>query len=190
MTAPRICKHCNGTTYCGGSISSSSGKLKTRPACPTCLVNSRLDPAGIYERVVCSVCRGTGLVEVTADDALRSKQASGWLIRGAVALCGAALLLSGATIFLSTRGINTPEAVQKAVREQARRAARESRDTLHESVSVGMARDYVEWLLGQPDGSHQITNDESVLELWDYDCRDGARVQISILDGKVQAIMP
>jgi hypothetical protein len=129
-------------------------------------------------------------VEVTADDVPRSKRASGWLIGGAVALCAGSLLLSGGTIFLSSSGSNTPEAIQKAVQERGRWAARETCDTLHERVSVGMARDYVEWVLGQADNSRQITNDESVLELWDYDCRDGARVQISILDGKVQAIMP
>ncbi|HMF12944.1 MAG TPA: hypothetical protein VKE94_11580, partial [Gemmataceae bacterium] len=67
-------------------------------------------------------------------------------------------------------------------------AARESSETIRDRVSVGMSGDYVQWVLGDPDGTRQISSDESVLELWQYECRDGARVQISILDGKVQAI--
>ena len=105
-----------------------------------------------------------------------------------VIACVISLGFSGITVYYFTHGKSTPEAIQKAVQEQGRQAARESVDALRDRVSVGVTRDYVEWMLGAPDNSHQIGNDDSVLELWEYDCRDGARVRISILDGKVQSI--
>src|SRR5262245_58864185 len=56
------CVHCNGTTFCSASRD-ATGKLKTRPACVCCVVKAGLNPKGIYDRVVCSVCGGRGLVE-------------------------------------------------------------------------------------------------------------------------------
>jgi len=188
VNAPRICKHCNGTTYCGGSISRTSGKLKTQPACPTCLVKSRLDPAGIFERVVCSVCRGTGLVDSTAHDVPRTKKVPAWVMIAVAVVCVTSVLFLAATVYFYYRESLTPDDIRRALLDQSRAAARESSETIRDRVSVGMSGDYVQWVLGDPDGTRQISSDESVLELWQYECRDGARVQISILDGKVQAI--
>jgi hypothetical protein len=93
-----------------------------------------------------------------------------------------------ATIYFSYRESGNPEEIRRAVQEQARVAARESAEAIRSRVTIGMTREYVEFMLGDPDDSRQMADAESRLELWDYECRDGARVQISILDGKVQSI--
>jgi len=188
MSTPHTCKHCNGTTYCGGSISTSSGKLRTRPACPTCLVKSRLDPGGIYDRVVCSVCQGTGLV-LPASETPRTRQASRWGVAAIVAVVVAAVAFFSVSLYFYIRGLNTPEEMRQAIQEQSRRTARESRDSIKLRVLVGMTRDYVEYALGEPDSTREMNNGDAVLELWEYECADG-RVQISILDGKVQSVRP
>jgi len=188
MSKPLTCRHCNGTTFCGGSISSSSGKLRTRPACPTCLVKSRLDPGGIYDRVVCSVCQGTGLVQ-PASETPRTRKASPWSVVAVVAIVAAAAIFFSVSFYFYMRGLSTPDESRRAIQELSRKTARESRDTIKLRVSAGMTRDYVEYALGKPDTTQEMNNGDILLELWEYECADG-RVQISILDGKVQSVKP
>jgi hypothetical protein len=188
MSTARTCKHCNGTTYCGGSISATSGKLRTRPACPTCLVKSRLDPAGIYDRVVCSVCHGTGAV-LPASETAPSRQASPWGFAAVVAVVLAAVAFFSISLIFYLRALKTPDEMRQAIQEQSRNSARESRDAIKLRVGVGMTRDYVEYALGEPDSSREMRNGNAILELWNYECADG-HVEISILDGKVQSVKP
>src|SRR5262245_5471183 len=51
-TQTQTCRHCQGTTFCGGP---------TQAACTSCKVESGLDANQEYKDVVCSVCHGTGL---------------------------------------------------------------------------------------------------------------------------------
>jgi hypothetical protein len=71
--------------------------------------------------------------------------------------------------------------------EDSRKAARVSTEIMRERVTVGMTKDYVQQVLGEPDSTREISNGDSRLELWYYQCDDG-KVQISILDGKVQSV--
>src|SRR5262245_40397231 len=57
----RTCPHCHGTTFCGGSVG-PDGSLATQPACTSCKAKSGLDVEQECWGVVCSVCRGTGLL--------------------------------------------------------------------------------------------------------------------------------
>src|SRR5215472_11090438 len=94
------CKHCNGTTFCSATRD-ATGKLKTRPACVACLVKAGLNPMAIYDKVICSVCRGTGLVEVTREDP-RASRPFPWywlIITPLVVISLAALLISAISYY-------------------------------------------------------------------------------------------
>jgi hypothetical protein len=189
MSTPRTCKHCNGTTYCGGSISATSGKLRTRPACPTCLVKSRLDPAGIFDRVVCSVCKGTGETQPESEIPQR-RQTSAWGYSAVVGIVLAAFGFFGLSLYFYVRELNTGKDQFKTLQEQAHKSHRESSESIKKVVTLGVTGDYVRFTLGEPNSTRELGNDESVLEIWDYYCLDGGLVEISMLNGKVQSIKP
>ena len=138
--------------------------------------------------MVCSVCQGTGLVQ-PAIEAPRTRKTSPWGVAAVVAIVVAAAAFFSVSLYFYLRGLNTPEESRQAIQELSRKTARESRDTIKLRVLVGMTRDYVEYALGKPDSTREMNNGDAVLELWEYECADG-RVQISILDGKVQGVRP
>jgi hypothetical protein len=185
MTSPRICRHCNGTTYCGATISPTSGKLKTRPACLSCIVASGLDPAGIYERVVCSVCRGTGLVQLPPAQQVR--QAPGWLLVSVCVLLSVTVTFVGVAAYYSWRDETKYQGVTEQMREQSHRAARESGEAMRQRIHVNMLEETVRLVAGDPDKIEAMSNGDSTFELWHYKCGND-HVRISILDGKVQSI--
>jgi hypothetical protein len=108
---------------------------------------------------------------------------------GVVTIVIAAVAFFSVSLSFYIRVQNTPEELRQMLQEQARRAARESREAIKARVGVGMTREYVEYALGAPDSTQEMRNDNAVLEIWDYECPDG-HVQISILDGKVQGVRP
>jgi hypothetical protein len=187
MTAPRTCKHCNGTTYCGGSISATSGKLRTRPACPTCLVKSKLDPGGIYDRIVCSVCNGTGLVQPGAETP-RRRQASPWGVAAITAIVVAAGAFFSVSLIFYLRE-PSPEKLQETLRERSRQTAYESMDSIKKRVGAGATKQFVQTALGEPKDIKEMGEPPNVLEVWEYECLDG-HVRISMLNGKVTTVQP
>jgi hypothetical protein len=187
MNAPRICKHCNGTTYCSASTSARTGKLKTQPACLTCIVHSGLDPAGIYERVICSVCKGTGLVQLPP--ARRVRQVPDWMLVTVGLLVSVSLTYFGFVAYFSWRQETKYQGVMEQMREQSRRAARESGQAMRERIHVNMLVESVRLVAGEPDLIESMSDGDSNFELWHYECGKD-HVKISVRDGKVQAIYP
>src|SRR5262245_45076427 len=68
MTSLYPCKHRHGTTFCSASRD-ATGKLKVRVACASCVVKAGLNPKGVYDKVVCCVCGGKGMVEPARESA-------------------------------------------------------------------------------------------------------------------------
>jgi hypothetical protein len=124
-----------------------------------------------------------------ASETPRTRKASRWGVAAVVAIVAAAAVFFSVSFYFYLRTLNTPEESRRAIQELSRKTARESRDTVKLRVSVGMTRDYVEYALGKPDTTQEMNNGDVALELWEYECADG-RVQISILDGKVQSVKP
>jgi hypothetical protein len=54
-------------------------------------------------------------------------------------------------------------------------------------VAIGMSREDVQGVLGEPSFAKELADALSSLEVWRYNCRDGI-VQITMRDGKVTTI--
>jgi hypothetical protein len=171
--------------YCGASISASSGKLKTRPACLSCIVASSLDPAGMYERVVCSVCRGAGLVHVPASQ--QAHQAPGWLLISVWVLMSVSLTFFGVTAYFTWREQTKYQGVTEQTRERSHKASRESAEAMLQRIHINMPAESVQMIAGPPDKIEVMSNGDSTIELWDFQCGND-HIRMSIQDGKVQSI--
>ena len=183
-TPSHPCPHCNGTTYCGGFL--RAGVLMTQPACTSCAVKSGLPERGTYHRVICSVCRGTGIRP--RDLGRSSKYSPAFLFL----LVSPLLLAAGAVLCLSllalVKYLHQDEEVRHGLQQAVERRRLEiSGEEMKGLVPTGMTRDGVRKLVGEPETTREIDSGLDTLELWYYQCTDG-RVQISFLDGKVQAV--
>jgi len=185
MSTPRICQHCNGTTYCGASRN-SAGKLKLRPACPTCIVTSKLDPNGIYDRVVCSVCRGTGLVQ---PETYKSRVApfSNKLLILTSAISVGAVLFSGFILIAYIRERQNFENLPEKIWERSHFASSLSESEFRQRVTAGMTVDELQEAVGLPDNDMTLVSDPEALQVWDYTCSD-SRLQVLVQDGRVHGI--
>jgi hypothetical protein len=178
MTRP-ACPHCNGTTYCGGFKRKNT--LFTEAACPTCLVRSGLNPKEVHHRVVCAVCAGSGLLTI-------KKHSSA----PAVLIASPFLMAAGSILTLSLISLQhfltKDEEVKHAVERTVNTAPlRESAQELRDKVTIGMTSDELVSAVGNPNRVKQLDHGGSILELWDYNGRDG-RVQVSVQDDRVIAI--
>jgi hypothetical protein len=165
------CKHCNGTTFCSATRD-ATGKLKTRPACVGCLVKAGLNPKAIYDKVICSVCRGTGLVELTREAPRAPRPFSWyWLIITPLLVISLAALLSSA--FYSYREEHKYDNGQDILRQRDEEAIRSTAglplSAIRTIVHQGMTKDAVSRELGDP---MHITG-QGFSEVWNYRCKDG-----------------
>jgi hypothetical protein len=166
---------------------SSSGKLKIRPGCPTCIAKSALNPKVFYDRVVCSVCGGTGIVQPKPQPSGVSKASIIWL--------GLASLVVIAALSFMTRNIMAykREAYQyRDLVDELTQSEENSRSTLSqaellEKVRVGMTKDQVKEELGDPDSIRSFGTEPATTELWRYNCTDG-HVVITIYNEAVQVL--
>jgi hypothetical protein len=179
-----ICKHCRGTTFCGGSY--NAGQLKTQPACPSCLIKSKLNPNGIYDRVVCSVCGGSGVAVPEKKSRSRRGLTAEWLIAFVAVLL--ALVFSASTsiyYYLETERYRT--IVENFLRDQGNDPSKMSIAEVKSMLKGGMTRKEVREAIGDPNATKVIDSGLVVIELWTYRCQDG-RLQLSLADGKLQAM--
>ncbi|HEV3084890.1 MAG TPA: hypothetical protein VGY66_34335 [Gemmataceae bacterium] len=184
MDASRVCNHCHGTTYCGG-CKDAAGNLKLRTACTTCVVKSALNPQVVYNKVVCSVCGGTGVVQ-PGHGARLSSRSGGAVLLVASLLCGLSIVFFVISILLVLRPQN--ESLKR--REVDNAAAAMTAPETRAKIALGMTTGEVIEKLGEPDPDmvkKDVGEGFDSLELWTYVCADG-RVQISFRDGKVQAV--
>jgi hypothetical protein len=175
------CKHCNGTTFCSASRD-ATGKLKTRAACVCCLIKAGLNPNGVYDKVVCSVCRGKGMVEPAGEPVKVKRGPDRWLL--AVVL---ALLLVALTFFVfSALSYYRPrpdygDIVDQLLEERGGAAAAMQLSDARAAVRAGMTEEAVKLTLGEP---YAIRPGEGGQELWIYRCKDG-KLLITFSNGVV-----
>jgi hypothetical protein len=188
MSDYRSCKHCGGTSFCGG-FKNAEGQVKTRTACTTCVVKSALDPKVVYDKVVCSVCGGTGVVKPGQEGGL-ARLFSRHLLVLAVVL----ILISGVSLVLSivtfTRGQqNYQQLVEKLAQEAKQAGPGISREELRDRLQPGMTQEQVRTELGQPNGTKEVNRGFGDVELWSYECTDG-HLELTFLDGKLRPLGP
>jgi hypothetical protein len=186
MSETKPCKHCNGTTYCGARLD-SSGKIKARTACTTCVVKSALNPRVVYNMVVCSVCQGTGREpEIHAPAA--KHETSMWLYALVISLMLLALVLAGFSGIAYERASHRLQEEadlfqqEKVLRPEGKRSV----DVL-QKVEVGMDEAALKDELGDPDSIKVYEDTQPPLELWTYRCRDKP-VWVSLRAGKVSSV--
>jgi hypothetical protein len=188
MTDYRTCKHCGGTTFCGG-FKNAEGQLKTRTACTTCVIKSALNPKVVYDKVVCSVCNGTGIVR-PGEESGRALARSRPLLLLVVALLG----VSGVSLAFSIMAF-THE--QRRLQQQTEKLAEEAirsgpgipLEELRARLAPGMSQDQVRTESGRPTGAKQIATGFTDVELWSYQCTDG-RIELTFHDGKLEPLPP
>jgi hypothetical protein len=185
-TAVHPCKHCNGTTFCSATRD-ATGKLKTRPACVCCLVRAGLNPKGIYDKVICSVCHGTGLVEAAQEPSRRPNPLRWyWLIVTPLLLIALCFFLFGVLSYY--REEHKYDDLQDIVRQKGQEASR-STDALPLSavrklVRIGMEKAAVRYELGEPEHISGLGLEN---EIWNYRCKDG-RLVITFADDYVSEV--
>ena len=184
MTAPQTCKHCNGTTFCGATTT-ANGVVKKRVACVSCVVRSGLQHNVVYDRVVCSVCGGTGIVQ--SEGGKRKTQTPLWAVLGTPLMLGTiiALLVS---LILSRYELARYKEMVEQLRLQALGPPGTTRSADFKArITPGMSSDTLREMVGAPDSMKQLGGGLAELELWYYNCIDG-RVMVTIRDGKVEGV--
>jgi hypothetical protein len=188
VSEAKVCKHCNGTTYCGARRD-PNGKLKATGACTTCVAKSALDTRVVYNLVVCSVCGGTGRDRAAAAPAA-TQHTPVWmyaLVSCLTALSVASAVFSGITYRqVSNRLQDEAEAYER--QQESRMDPRsELASDLINKVEVGMDESRLEAELGEPDFIKQFKDEASLWSMWVYHCRD-KDVRISVQHGRVKAV--
>jgi hypothetical protein len=102
------------------------------------------------------------------------------------------ILAAGAVLCLSLLALVKYLHQDEEVRQGLQHAVQQRRlelsgEEMKWLVPAGMTREGVRRLVGEPETTREIDSGLDTLELWYYQCTDG-RVQISFLDGKVQAV--
>jgi hypothetical protein len=135
----------------------------------------------VHHRVVCAVCGGTGLLTIRKHSSAP-----------AVLIASPFLIAAGAVFTLSIISLQhyltKDEEVKQGVERTLNTAPlRESAQELRDKVTIGMTSDELRSAAGNPNRVKQIDNAGTILELWDYNGRDG-RMQVSVQDDRVIAI--
>ena len=172
------CKHCNGTTFCSASRD-PTGKLKTRPACVVCLAKAGLDPKGLFDKVLCSVCRGTGMVEPASEPEKPRKGVDRMLLIAIPAVLLALVFFAFSALSYYRDRSKSGSGVEQLTEDTS--TINLSVDEARDQVQNGMTPDEVKRALGDP---HIIRSTSETQESWVYRCKDG-RLLITFLNGRV-----
>ena len=180
MGALYPCKHCNGTTFCSASRD-ATGKLKTRAACVCCIVRAGLNPQGVYDKVVCSVCGGKGMVEPAREPVKPKRGADRWLlvVLPLVAVAVSFFVFSAMSYYRQRH--EDDDIVDQLLEERGGSAAVMPLSDARAAVHVGMSREAVKLALGEPYAIRPGENDQ---EFWVYRCKDG-KLLITFMGGSV-----
>src|SRR5262249_50866576 len=144
-------------------------------ACTTCVVHSCLNPRIIYNMVVCSVCRGTG-VERPSEPAPPSATGlnSPWLKVALLPCVGLLLVVAVLSGMAYERASNRlREEADRFQREQVLNPNSSLTSEVRAKITMGMDEDDLRQDLGEPDAIKVVEGGLSSFELWTYRCRDG-----------------
>jgi hypothetical protein len=180
MPALYPCKHCNGTTFCSAT-QDTAGKLRTRPACVCCLVKAGLNPNGLYDKVICSVCGGRGQVE-PAREPTRPRRVLDRTLLVVLPVLAASLILlvaGGAVYYRQRREYD--DMVDRLAEERLGAAATMSLSDARDAIHAGMTGAAVRALLGEP---YTVRAGEGEQEFWFYQCKDGKMI-VTMVNGAV-----
>jgi hypothetical protein len=180
MTSHHPCKHCNATTFCSASRD-GAGQLKTRPACVCCLVKAGLNPNGVYDKVICSVCRGTGLVAPPRERARPRPIVDRALLIVLPALLVALVILAAGALSYYRQRLEYEAVVDQLLEERGGAAATLSLSEARAMIQGGMAGDAVKAALGEP---YAVRQGEGEQEFWIYRCKDGKMI-VTLINGAV-----
>jgi hypothetical protein len=187
MSETKPCKHCNGTTYCGARLNSSSRKLKVAAACTTCVAKSHLDPRVVYTKVVCSVCRGTG-TEPEGQSPAAEQETSVWLYILVTPLMILALVLAAfGGIAYERASRRLQDEAERFQQEKVLRPEGQQSVDVIQRVEIGMDEAALKDELGEPDSIKPYEDSVPPLEMWTYRCRDKP-VRVSLRSGKVVSV--
>jgi hypothetical protein len=181
MVESLTCKHCNGTTFCGGSLG-AGGKLKKSPACITCVVKSGLNPSTIHDRVVCSVCGGVGVVQ-PRKESIRAAPTPLWMFL-VVPLFAATVV----SLILTMISYNLELAKNKELQDKLGERWSIRRETpvkeVLSRVVTGMKKADVKATVGDPDVTYvpNSAGPEGEREFWYYNCADGVVAVLFVSD--------
>jgi hypothetical protein len=182
---PLTCKHCNGTTFCGGT-KAANGTVKKRVACVSCVVRSALNPNVVYDRVLCSVCGGTGIVTAQAEG--KKTKTPLWVLLVMPLMSGTILAL-----IITVLSFQFELRRYKDLAEQLSAIWDKGRDTPAKEVlgklGRGMKKADVKVRVGDPDTSYvpNAAGPEGQREYWYYNCPDG-RVTVLFLEDTVEKV--
>jgi hypothetical protein len=179
MPAVHTCLHCNGTTFCS-AFRDANGKLKLRPSCISCVVKSGLDPQGIYDKVVCSVCGGAGMVAPRGENDRRRKPA-GFLLALVTSLLAASLVFSFSGFLYFNNQRDKYEEMLDQQMDADSNTGQMTKIEVRDCVPVGLKQEEVKNRLGEPYHIRSVNKDQ---ETWTYRCRDG-KMQITFMNGTV-----
>jgi hypothetical protein len=144
-------------------------------------VLSGLDPnRGVYDKVVCSVCRGRGVIDPN-DRAERAAGTPAWVpYLIAVILAVVAIGLAGWSAYrVAARTDDDP--IDLLFRDSPTPNSDLTKDDLMQRVEGGMTKEKVKEVVGFPT---LIKESPEGTDTWMFHCRDG-RVMITFTDGKV-----
>jgi hypothetical protein len=166
------CKHCNGTTFCSARRE-ATGTVKLRPACQSCLVKSGLDPNGIFEKVVCSVCGGRGVVEPQPSPAEQARRRrTSWLtyaiVVPVIVVCLTFAVMSAVAIYREQHRYDDPASL--VMDDMNGTAADLTKADLLGLITPGMSKSKVRDVAGEPDS---IKESKEGIDVWAYRCKDG-----------------
>jgi hypothetical protein len=159
-------------------------------ACHSCLAKSGLSPTGVFDKVVCSVCGGRGVVDPVAEAGQEQALSRGVLVF-ALILCVLGLGGVSVSAYVYYRAVHMyDDAPGLLIRGDAPGAPLpQSKADVLKQVPQGATPDVVRGLLGEPharqvepQGTHEGLRGE--IAQWWYKCSDGT-VQITFLNGKV-----
>jgi len=163
------------------------GKLKRKTACITCVVKSALDPKVIYDKVICSVCRGTGQVDPMNEGTEPQTRTPQWLpIAAAAAIC-ALVFLAYSAITANLEARKYKDQVDALTAETERASLARSTEEVQAKLKVGMSALQVRHDVGEPDIIKQLGEAFGDTESWRYNCTDG-HVLITMYNGAVQTV--
>jgi hypothetical protein len=180
MGALYPCKHCNGTTFCSASRD-AAGHLKTRPACVCCVVKAGLNPKAIYDKVVCSVCGGRGMVEPARESVKIKRRPNRWLLVVLPLLLLALLFFVFSALSYYRQRHDYDDIVDQLLEERGGAAVILPLSDARSAVHAGMSKEAVKLALGEPYAIRPGDNDQ---EFWIYRCKDG-KLLITFMGGSV-----
>jgi hypothetical protein len=172
MTSLHPCKHCNGTTFCSATRD-ATGKLKTRPACVCCVVRAGLDPKAVYDKVICSVCEGKGIVEPAQEAPAAKRQPYEWYWWVVVPLLLASLaffVFSALSYYREQHKYDDARDVMVQKTDETSATRKLPRSTVQGIVKNGMTKESVRSQLGEPTF---VVTEAIDAEEWGYRCKDG-----------------